>query len=173
MNYWQPSPKIKCARYWTSPGSCKPGRSRRSGGASAPVSSHGPTDRMRRTTPKPISSRIARHESRRCRPDSVPQFGGATTKLRPALVLVLLPGPYQNVLLCGVSTQLHLILPNWDELIQTTDADFPGSGLHQASVIRLSYLYAADASEITGVIGSIDPARLARLRTRLADHLRP
>jgi hypothetical protein len=40
-------------------------------------------------------------------------------------------------------------------------------------VIRLSYLYAADAMEITGVIGRIDPARLARLQTRLADHLRP
>ena len=103
----------------------------------------------------------------------LPQAGGGTPKLRPALVLVLLPGPYQNVLLCGISTQLHLIQVNWDELIQLSDADFAASGLHQASVIRLSYLYAADATEITGTIGSIDPARLARLRTRLADHLRP
>lgn len=103
----------------------------------------------------------------------LPQVGGGPSKLRPALVLVLLPGPYQNVLLCGISTQLHLVLSNWDEMIQASDGDFTGSGLHQASVIRLSYLYAADVTEITGVIGSIDPARLARLRTRLADHLRP
>lgn len=102
----------------------------------------------------------------------LPQVGGAS-KLRPALVLVSLPGPYQDVLICGISTQLHLILANWDEMIETSDGDFGASGLHQASVIRLSYLYAADATEITGVIGTIDPARLARLRTRLADHLRP
>jgi mRNA interferase MazF len=103
----------------------------------------------------------------------LPQLGGGASKLRPALVLVLLPGPYQNVLLCGISTQLHLILPNWDEMIQATDGDFAASGLHQPSVIRLSYLYAADVTEIAGVIGSIDPVRLARLRTRLADLVRP
>lgn len=101
------------------------------------------------------------------------QFGGGTPKLRPALVVLLLPGPYQNVLLCGISTQLHLIVPNWDEMIQSTDGDFATSGLHQSSVIRLSYLYAADAMEISGVIGTIASLRLARVRTRLADHLRP
>jgi mRNA interferase MazF len=103
----------------------------------------------------------------------LPQLGGGAAKLRPALVLALLPGPYQNVLLCGISTQLHLLEPNWDEAIQPSDPDFAGSGLHQASAIRLSYLYAADATEITGVIGRIDPARLAQLRSRLSDHFRP
>jgi mRNA interferase MazF len=103
----------------------------------------------------------------------LPQFGGRAPKLRPALILTVLPGPYQNVLLCGISTQLQLIQANWDELIQPGDGDFTGSGLHQASVIRLSYLHAADATEITGVIGRIDPTRLARLRTRLADYVRP
>ena len=101
------------------------------------------------------------------------QFAGTTPKLRPALLLASLPGPYQNLLLCGISTQLQHLQPNWDELIQTSDADFTSSGLHRDSVIRLSYLYAADASEIAGVIGSIDPARLQRLRQRLSDHLRP
>lgn len=104
---------------------------------------------------------------------SLPQLGSGAVKLRPALVLALLPGPYQNVLLCGISTQLHLIQANWDERIQSADGDFAGSGLHQTSVIRLSYLYAVDATEITGTIGRIDPARLARLRTRLADQVRP
>lgn len=103
----------------------------------------------------------------------LPQLGGVSTKLRPALILTMLPGPYQNVLLCGISTQLHLIQANWDELIQAADGDFAGSGLHQASVVRLSYLYAAETAEITGIIGRIDPTRLARLRTHLADHVRP
>jgi mRNA interferase MazF len=103
----------------------------------------------------------------------LPQLGSGLPKLRPALVLVLLPGPYQNVLLCGISTQLANLQPNWDELIQQSDSDFASSHLHNASAIRLSYLYAADPTEISGVIGSIDAARLQRLRQRLSDHLRP
>ena len=38
---------------------------------------------------------------------ALPQVGSAASKLRPALLLVGLPGPYQNLLLCGVSTQLQ------------------------------------------------------------------
>ena len=101
------------------------------------------------------------------------QFAGATPKLRPALLLAELPGPYQNLLLCGISTQLHQLEAQWDELVQASDADFTSSGLHHDSLIRLSYLHAADPNEITGVIGSIEPARLQRLRQRLSDHLRP
>jgi mRNA interferase MazF len=101
------------------------------------------------------------------------QAGGGLPKLRPALFLADLPGPYQNLLLCGISTQLHLLQANWDELIEVGDADFAASGLHRDSAIRLSYLYAADPSEIAGVIGQIDATRLERLRQRLSDHLRP
>ncbi len=101
----------------------------------------------------------------------LPVRGGGAPKLRPALVLAWLPEPYQNALLCGVSTQVHLLVPDWDELIQTTDRDFAASGLHRASAVRLSYLYAADPAELTGPIGSIDARRLARLRGRLAAHL--
>jgi mRNA interferase MazF len=72
----------------------------------------------------------------------LPQIGSALPKLRPALLLANLPGPYQNQLLCGISTQLHLLQAHWDELVQTTDADFSLSGLHRTSAIRLSYLYA-------------------------------
>jgi mRNA interferase MazF len=103
----------------------------------------------------------------------LPQVGGGASKLRPALVLTNLPGPYENLLLCGVSTQLQHLQGNWDELVDARDVDYASSGLHQPSVIRLSYLYAADPSEISGVIGAIDPSRLDRVRQRLSDHLRP
>jgi mRNA interferase MazF len=103
----------------------------------------------------------------------LPQLGGAAPKLRPALFLADLPGPYQNLLLCGISTQVQQLQANWDELVEASDADFSSSGLHRPSVIRLSYLYAADPNEIAGVIGAIDPSRLQRLRQRLSDHLRP
>jgi len=98
----------------------------------------------------------------------LPQSGGGAPKLRPALVLALLPGPYQNVLICGISTQLDRLQPDWDEFIGPDDGDFGGSGLHRASGIRLSYLYAGDPRELVGVIGRIEGDRLRRLRTRLA-----
>src|SRR4051812_4791745 len=94
-------------------------------------------------------------------------------KLRPALILALLPGPYQTILVAGFSTRRHPLAPNWDELLQPGDPDFAGSGLHQASVIRLSYLRSARPSEVRGVLGGVAPARLDRLRTRLADQVRP
>ena len=68
----------------------------------------------------------------------LPEFGGASAKLRPALFLGDLPGPYQSLLLCGISTQLHQLQAKWDELIQSVDADYPSSGLHRDSIIRLS-----------------------------------
>jgi len=104
---------------------------------------------------------------------ALPQIGGGAPKPRPALLLADLPGPYQNLLLCGISTQLHQLQADWDELVDAADADFAASGLHQTSAIRLSYLHAADPIEIMGVIGAIDASRLDRLRQRLSDHLRP
>ncbi|MFH1268152.1 MAG: type II toxin-antitoxin system PemK/MazF family toxin [Planctomycetota bacterium] len=103
----------------------------------------------------------------------LPQSAGGPPKLRPALVLALLPGPYQNALICGISTQLEDLQPDWDEFIGPEDADFTISGLHRASAIRLSYLYAAEAGELVGVIGRTDPERLKRLRSRLATLLSP
>jgi mRNA interferase MazF len=102
----------------------------------------------------------------------LPQAGGVASKLRPALLLGHLPGAFQNLLLCGISTQLRNVEGNWDEFIQESDRDFASSGLHRASVIRLSYLYAAEPSEVVGVIGGIEGSRLQRLRQRLSDHLK-
>jgi mRNA-degrading endonuclease toxin of MazEF toxin-antitoxin module len=93
-------------------------------------------------------------------------------KLRPAVVLALLPGPYQSLLICGISTQIQALEPNWDDAIGPSDADFTRSGLHQASAVRLSFVRAAAPADISRRIGQIDDARLARLRLRLSDHLR-
>lgn len=68
------------------------------------------------------------------------QFAGAAPKLRPALLLASLPGAYQNLLLCGISTQIQKLTPDWDELLSSTDSDYPASGLHRDSAVRLSYL---------------------------------
>lgn len=96
---------------------------------------------------------------------------GDVPKLRPALVLAMLPGPFRDVLICGISTQLRDIQPDWDERIGSADADYLASGLHRLSAIRLSYLYAAECHEISGPIGRINRERLLRLRQRLIDLL--
>jgi mRNA interferase MazF len=97
----------------------------------------------------------------------LPQAMGGPPKLRPALVLAILPGAFQNVLICGISTQLREVQPNWDEEIGPNDADYPASGLHRLSAVRLSYLYAAESREVSGPIGRIAQERLQRLRQRL------
>jgi mRNA interferase MazF len=102
----------------------------------------------------------------------MPQAQGPE-KCRPALYLVELPGLYQSILLCGISTQLHAAAFNWDEIIQPGDSDFANSGLVCASAILLSYLDVVEPVDIIGNIGDIDPTRLQRLRQRLSDHLRP
>jgi mRNA interferase MazF len=76
-------------------------------------------------------------------------------------------------LLCGISSQITNFLPNWDEFIDASDPDYIASGLHQPSIVRLSYLYAADPAETAGTIGAIDPARLDLLQTRLARQIKP
>jgi mRNA interferase MazF len=101
----------------------------------------------------------------------LPQLAGGPPKLRPALILASLPGPFQSLLICGISTRLGALEPDWDEPIDSDDADYSASGLRQPSAIRLSYLYAADEREISGVIGRVDPTRLGRLLRRLAQRL--
>ena len=100
-----------------------------------------------------------------------PQALSNSPKLRPALLLSFLPGPYQNLLLAGISTQMKQIESHWDEVIDATDADFAASGLHHQSVVRLSYLEALKTARIEGVIGHLSPARVQQLRSRLAKHL--
>lgn len=102
---------------------------------------------------------------------SIPQFAGGPGKLRPALLLSVLPGAFQSMLLCGISSQVDHMVNERDERVSPTNADSARSGLHRESSIRLSYLYSADAAEVKGTNGSIDPVRCARLLKRLADHL--
>jgi mRNA interferase MazF len=104
---------------------------------------------------------------------SIPQLGGGGPKLRPALVLAHLPGPYQSLLVCGISSQLGAAEEGWDEVIDQNQEFFATTGLRRPSVVRLSYLYAADADEPVGRVGSIPAELLARLKGRLALLLQP
>lgn len=101
----------------------------------------------------------------------LPQVDG-TVKLRPAVLLCIMP-PFNDFLICGVSTQLHQSAVNFDEQIGPIDSDFAASGLKSVSLIRLGYLAVLPVGQLKGRIGRISTSRLIRLRTTLADHLRP
>ena len=101
----------------------------------------------------------------------LPQANLASGKLRPVLVLSDLPGPFGDYMVCGISSQLHQEMPDWDERLTASDDDFAASGLKVPSVIRLNWLAAINPSASVGTLGSIASERLARLRRRLAAHL--
>lgn len=98
--------------------------------------------------------------------------GDGTVKDRPVLFLLRMP-PFQDLLVCGVSSQIQQAVPDFDETIVPTDPDFRTSGLKAASLIRLGYLAVLPRSEFKGRIGSISAARRKRLLTTLSDFLRP
>lgn len=95
---------------------------------------------------------------------------GGSSKPRPAIVLREMPR-FRDVLLCGVSTQMHQEVKGFDEVTATTDADFMLSGLHAESLIRLGFLQVVPRRHVGGSIGSISPARHKRLLQTLSDYL--
>jgi mRNA interferase MazF len=100
----------------------------------------------------------------------LPQADGRM-KNRPVIVLRQMP-PFGDLFVCGVSTQLHLRVENFDELILNRDADFTDSGLKATSLIRLGFLAVLPATNILGRIGSISVERHQRLLERLCQHLK-
>jgi mRNA interferase MazF len=99
----------------------------------------------------------------------LPQTDGKL-KNRPAIFLREMP-PYRDSLVCGVSTQTHLLTPDFDELITSVDRDFNESGLVSDSLIRLGFLAVIPRRKIIGSIGSISPERHKRLLHKLSEYL--
>jgi mRNA interferase MazF len=99
----------------------------------------------------------------------VPQADGVI-KNRPAIFLRELP-PYRDLLVCGVSTQLHQQVKGFDEIVQSSDPDFGSSGLRSASLIRLGFLAVLPRSGVIGSIGSLSSQRHKRLLKTLSAYL--
>jgi len=100
----------------------------------------------------------------------VPQADGRI-KLRPALILRKMPGRYRDMLVCGVSTQIHHCIPEFDEVVSPRDDDFLKTGLLKESLIRLGYLAVIPTNKIAGSIGNISRERYRRLIHRLSKYL--
>ena len=93
-------------------------------------------------------------------------------KYRPAIVLREMPIPYQDLLVCGVSTKLNQYIHGFDDIISPTDVDFTSSGLRSESLIRLiNFLAVIPRRIVRGTIGSISKERHERLLQRLINYL--
>ena len=96
-----------------------------------------------------------------------PQTDQEEGKLRPALVLRMLPGKYDDWLICMISSQLHHYAPDIDEKITSDDQDFQKSGLKLPSIIRVSRVAVVEANIFLGRLGEIENKRLIRLKNNL------
>ncbi len=99
----------------------------------------------------------------------LPQSDGKI-KNRPAIILREMP-LFGDFLVCGVSTQVHQLAPDFDESITSQDNDFQASGLIADSVIRLGFLAVLPSKNIIGSIGDISSERHKRLLERLSAFL--
>jgi mRNA interferase MazF len=96
---------------------------------------------------------------------NLPQADGSY-KLRPVLILRQLP-TYDDFLVCGISTQLHQYIVNFDEILVANHSN----GLKANSLIRLSFLAVLSAKDIKKIIGTIEPDTHRLLLKRLSDYM--
>ena len=99
----------------------------------------------------------------------LPQADGRM-KNRPAVLLRRLP-PFGDWLVCGISTQTHQRVADFDELMAPSDPGFGDTGLKAASIIRLGFLAVLPETAMLGAIGSISRESHRRLLANLCRHL--
>jgi mRNA interferase MazF len=98
-----------------------------------------------------------------------PQADQKDGKLRPALVLRKLPGKFDDWLICMISSQLHQVIPELDEVIDSEEPDFRKTGLKQSSLIRISRLAVVNREILIGKLGVVDANRLIKIKTNLVN----
>ena len=87
-------------------------------------------------------------------------------KLRPVLVLRKMP-TYDDFLVCGISTQLHQEIKDFDVTLEANTQ----TNLKSKSLIRLSFLAVLPSKELIKTIGAIDTTLHNLLLNRLSDYL--
>lgn len=92
----------------------------------------------------------------------------APGKRRPVLIVAQVPGPYDDWLVCMLSTQLQQAIPTFDEVIDRDSKDFSASGLRIESVVRVARLAVVSSDLLVGALGSVSDERLKRVRNTLA-----
>lgn len=84
---------------------------------------------------------------------ALPQADGRN-KVRPAVVLKKV-GPFEDWLLCAISSKLHNKVDGVDILLDATHPDFAQTRLKYSSLIRVGQLFTMPDSRIEGKIGTV------------------
>lgn len=101
-----------------------------------------------------------------------PQTDLQAGKLRPALIVASTPGRHADALLALVSSRIYQAIPEFDEIIASSDPDYEVTGLKVPSVIRLARLATVESAVINARLGNISHERLQQIKGRLIDWLR-
>ncbi len=91
-------------------------------------------------------------------------------KFRPGVILKRLP-PFDDFLVCGVSSNLEREVKGFDILIDKTHPDFDRMGLPFPSLIRLGFLGTFSLNLIEGKLGTVSPATHQKLIRNLKSAL--
>ena len=70
-----------------------------------------------------------------------------------------------------ISSQLHQIIPDLDEIINVEEPGFLQTGLKQSSLIRASRLAVVAEEIFIGKLGNIDTLMLNKIRVNIAKWL--
>ncbi|MGK5092750.1 type II toxin-antitoxin system PemK/MazF family toxin [Deltaproteobacteria bacterium TL4] len=97
-----------------------------------------------------------------------PQSDLSSGKLRPVLIIKAVKGDFKDWVVCMVSSQVRQAIQGFDEIVVSTDGDFPESGLKVDSVIRVGRLFTAHESVFKAVMGTISQERLQRVQNTLS-----
>ena len=92
-------------------------------------------------------------------------------KYRPVLLLSRLPGPFNDWLICAMTSQLRHEVKKWDEPIKRVDDDFKSSGLKVVSLIRIGKLGTVEEEVLEGVLGRVSAERLVRILQKIRVHI--
>lgn len=101
-----------------------------------------------------------------------PQADLKAGKLRPALVLTIAPGPYNDLLLAMISSRIYQAVPDFDEIIAPSDSDYATTKLKVRSAVRLARIVSVAPSVIDARLGNISSKRLKQIRNRLSAWLK-
>jgi mRNA interferase MazF len=93
-----------------------------------------------------------------------------TYKKRPSLILKILP-KYNDLLLCGISSQLNQYISDFDLLIDKYSSEFHISGLLKDSRTRLGFLSVIPSQFNEGKLGNISQESHKILIERLCSYL--
>lgn len=91
-----------------------------------------------------------------------------TGKRRPALLVARLPGPFDDWLVCMISSQVSQAIDGFDEILYRDETDFAQSGLKTDSVIRIARLALVTEGILLGTIGEISAERWKRIKGKIA-----